>query len=231
MTAHRSFAALLLASACALGWPTAQADTQRSPSTPQKSPRMTHPNTTALLANLISLNHQETSRRTVAVDKETAQLTRYERKDGRHAGLGGEHVSTVVAANGTLQGFANMSLDLVGKPLPTPARTEAIARSFLQSHAPDLLPRMQISWIKPHDEPIRVQRGGRAETVTLTGMKLKARNLSDGRWFWVIVGSDEQAMVFERDIVWISFPGHRQTEKWLHDSWLKTQNHRAAERL
>jgi len=47
--------------------------------------------------------------------------------------------------------------------------------------------------------------------------------LADGRWFWVIVGSDEKPMVFERDIVWVTFPGHRKTEKWLHDSWLKTQ--------
>jgi hypothetical protein len=30
-------------------------------------------------------------------------------------------------------------------------------------------------------------------------------------------------MVFERDIVWITFPGHRQTEKWLHDGWLKAR--------
>ncbi len=54
-------------------------------------------------------------------------------------------------------------------------------------------------------------------------MKVKAQNLADGRWFWVIVGSDERPMVFERDIVWINFPGHRKTEKWLHDSWLKKQ--------
>ena len=127
------------------------------------------------------------------------------------------------AADGTLKGFANISLDLVGKPLPSRERTEQIARAFLQQTAPDLLPRMMISWIEPHDEPIRVQREGRTETVTLTGMKVKARNLADGRWFWVIVGSDQTPMVFERDIVWINFPGHRKTEKWLHDGWLKQQ--------
>ncbi|WP_217999547.1 hypothetical protein [Thauera butanivorans] len=54
-------------------------------------------------------------------------------------------------------------------------------------------------------------------------MKVKARNLADGRWFWVILGSDEKPMVFERDIVWITFPGHRKTEKWLHDGWLREQ--------
>lgn len=162
----------------------------------------------------------EMSHRPVNVDGQAAYLTRYERQDRRNAGLGGEHFSTVVALDGTLKGFANMSLDLVGKPLPSRERTEQIARAFLQETAPDLLPRMQISWIEPHDEPIRVARHGRTETVMLTGMKVKARNLADGRWFWVIVGGDARPMVFERDIVWISFPGHRKTEKWLHDSWV-----------
>ncbi|CAK7055281.1 MAG: hypothetical protein KER_02320 [Kerstersia gyiorum] len=171
----------------------------------------------------VPATHRQVNQRNVEVDGEAATLTRYERQDGRNAGLGGEHFSTVVAADGTLKGFANMSLDLVGKPLPSRERSEQIARAFLQETAPDLLPRMKISWINPHDEPIRVQRNGQAETVTLTGMKVKARNLADGRWFWVIVGADEKPMVFERDIVWITFPGHRKTEKWLHDSWLKAQ--------
>lgn len=40
----------------------------------------------------------------------------------------------------------------------------------------------------------------------------------------MIVGADERPVVFERDIVWISFPGKRQIEKWLHDSWLAKQS-------
>ena len=59
--------------------------------------------------------------------------------------------------------------------------------------------------------------------VKLTGMKVKARNLADGLWFWVIVGADEQLMIFEHSIIWLSFPKHPKTEKWLHDSWLKEQ--------
>ena len=167
--------------------------------------------------------YAQVSERAVSVDGENATLIRHERRDGRNAGLEGEHFSAVVATDGTLKGFANISLDLADKPLPSRERSEQIARSFLQETAPDLLPRMKISWIEAHDEPIRVQRDGRSETVTLTGMKVKARNLADGRWFWVIVGSEEKPMVFERDIVWITFPGHRKTEKWLHDSWLKDQ--------
>lgn len=182
---------------------------------------MTTTTTAQPLSQWIPQTHQKVARRAVTVDGEAAELTRYERRDGRNAGLEGEHFSTVVAADGKLKGFANISLDLAGQPLPSRERTEQIARAFLQETAPDLLPRMKISWIEPHDESIRVARNGSIETVTLTGMKVKARNLADGRWFWVIVGSNEKPLVFERDIVWVTFPGHRKTEKWLHDAWLK----------
>ncbi len=184
---------------------------------------MTSTSTAQPLSQWIPQTHQRVARRAVTVDGEAAELTRYERRDGRNAGLEGEHFSTVVAADGTLKGFANISLDLDGQPLPSRERTEQIARAFLQETAPDLLPRMKIHWIEPHDESIRVARNGSIETVTLTGMKVKARNLADGRWFWVIVGSNEKPLVFERDIVWVTFPGHRKTEKWLHDAWLKEQ--------
>lgn len=198
----------------------AQAHAQ-APIRPSEDTAMTHPSIAAFHSEFVPQGHAQVLSSAVAVDGAAATLTRYERQDGRNTGLEGEHFSTVVAQDGTLKGFANISLDLAGKPLPSRERSEAIARAFLQAHAPELLPRMKISWIEPHDEPIRVERNGRAETITLTGMKLKARNQADGLWFWVIVGADEKPMVFERDITWISFPGHRQTEKWLHDSWLK----------
>lgn len=162
----------------------------------------------------------QTHNRVVTVDSTSAVLTRYVRKDGRNANLRGEHFSTVVSDNGVLKGFANMSLDLVDLPLPSRERTEQIARTFLQEKAPDLLKRMKISWIEPHDETLVVTHDGSQERVTLTGMKVKMRNLADGLWFWVIVGGDEKPMVFERDIAWVNFPGKRQTEKWLHDNWL-----------
>lgn len=167
--------------------------------------------------------YQAATRHEVRVDGEPVVLSRHVRSDGRNARLGGEHFSTVISPTGRLKGFANMSLDLVDIPLPSREDAEAIARDFLAQHAPDLLERMQISWIDPHDEPLTVLQDGREQTVTLTGMKVKARNLADGRWFWVIVGGDRKPMVFERDIVWITFPGKRKTEKWLHDSWLGEQ--------
>ena len=197
---------------------------QSNPSSQERPAMTTHfASIPSAISRFVPDAYAQVSERAVSVDGENATLIRHERRDGRNTGLEGEHFSAVVATDGTLKGFANISLDLADKPLPSRERSEQIARAFLQETAPDLLPRMKISWIEAHDEPIRVQRDGRSETVTLTGMKVKARNLADGRWFWVIVGSEEKPMVFERDIVWITFPGHRKTEKWLHDSWLKDQ--------
>ncbi|MGN7878751.1 hypothetical protein [Ensifer sp. 22460] len=105
---------------------------------------------------------------------------RYERTDGRNAALGGEHFSIVIAADGRLKGFARIDGALVGGQLPTREETQAIAMDFLRDAAPDLLPVLKISWIEPHDEPLRVARNGRAEDLTLTGMKVKMRKY--GRW-------------------------------------------------
>lgn len=169
--------------------------------------------------------YQQVARRAVSVDGQGAELVRYERTDGRNVALGGEHFSTVIAENGRLKGFARIDLDLVGGELPSREETQAIAMDFLRDAAPDLLPGMKISWIEPHDEPLRVTRDGRTEDLILTGMKVKMRNSADGLWMWVIVGADRKVMVFERDINWITFPGHRGTEKWLHDSWLVEKGH------
>lgn len=174
----------------------------------------------AIIDSYLPAGYREAARRAVTVDGEAAELVRYQRADGRNAALGGEHFSTVIAANGRLKGFARIDLDLVGGALPSRDQAQAIAMEFLAQAAPDLLRSLKISWIEPHDEPLRVTRDGRSEELTLTGMKVKMRNTADGRWMWVIVGADRKVMVFERDIVWITMPGKRGTEKWLHDSWL-----------
>ena len=171
-------------------------------------------------AHLTPHAYAHVSTRSVVTDGEPVSLTRYERSDGRGVGLGGEHFSLVVSDAGILKGFTRMDLAMVDGQLPSREHARATALRFLQKEAPDLLQRMEISWIEPHDEIIQTTCGGRPATVTLAGMKVKARNLVDGRWFWVIVGANDSVMVFERDIVWVTFPGHRKTEKWLHDAWL-----------
>ena len=62
----------------------------------------------SVAAPFIPTTHQLTSRRDVSVDGTAATLTRYVRKDDRNNGIAGEHFSTIIAANGTLKGFANI---------------------------------------------------------------------------------------------------------------------------
>lgn len=164
-------------------------------------------------------NYGEMSRRSVQTDGEAVELVRYQPAGRTATEWGGEHFSTVFTQSGCLKGFAWMSPSLVGGSLPDKAEAQAVADRFLRDYAPDLGDNKEINWVDKHDEPLQV--GGQKNT--LTGMKVKMRNPTDGRWFWVIVGNHGRAMVFERDIVWVSFPGHRQTEKWLHDEWLETQ--------
>lgn len=162
----------------------------------------------------------EVGRRLVTVDGVPAELIRLERTDGRNRGLGGEHVSAVIDAGGRLKGFARLDRALAEGTLPSRDRAREIALEFLERFAPDLLAHHEIKWVEPHDETIRAD----GDTVTIAGMKVKIFNHADGRWFWAIVGTDGGVAVFERDIVWITIPGHRQTEKWLHDSWLAGQS-------
>jgi hypothetical protein len=63
-----------------------------------------------------------------------------------------EHFSTMMDSHSKLKGFANMTLNLVGKPLPTLERTREIAVAFLQKTAPNLLIKMQVSWSAPQDD-------------------------------------------------------------------------------
>lgn len=175
----------------------------------------------------IPAGYRQIRKQTVIVDGIDAELNRFERSDGRNTGIGGEHFSSIIAQDGRLKGLTRMELSLSEGQLPSREEARSIADAFLQKHAPDLLTNLELHWIEPHDESIRIFADGQHRTITLTGMKMKMRNSRDGLWFWVIVGTDRQVMVFERDIVWITMPGHRQREKWLHDSWLVEQGHAA----
>lgn len=181
---------------------------------------------TAFLATFLPPGFREVARQSVRVDGDSAEWVRWQAAAPAPAPapapaktpvqLGGEHFSVVWATQGYLKGFADMRLPESGAALPGQAAAQAAADAFLRTHAPDLLHSREVHWIKPHDETLH--RHGRAHT--LAGMKVKMRNRQDGRWFWVIVGAGGRPIVFERDIVWLRFPGKRQTEQWLHDDWL-----------
>lgn len=160
----------------------------------------------------------------VALDGVPAWHLRYQRRDGSNADLGGEHYSMVLSQGGHLLGKTWFNAELCGGVLPTAAQAQRIAYSYLEQHAPDLLPGMALQWVQQHEETLHIgQAGGARQTRSLTGMKVKCLNQADGRYFWVIVGPGGVVLTFERNIVWDTARGQRQTEKWLHDSWLKGQ--------
>ncbi len=161
-------------------------------------------------------SYSEIFRRVVAVDGEPAELIRYQPKEEKTIQYGGTHFSTVIAENGGLKGFCWLAPQLVDGQLPGREKAWDITLAFLEKYAPDLHDNKELHWIRPHDETITVH----GQEMIITGMKVKMRNPKDGRWFWVIVGKQQRPIIFERDIVWIRFPGKRQTEKWLHDAWL-----------
>lgn len=149
----------------------ALAETQKG--TSMKSATLSAQSVATVIRTVMPVGYDEVARRPATLDGQGAELVRYERTDGRNAALGGEHFSTVIAADGRLKGFARIDLALVGGQLPTREETQAIAIDFLRDAAPDLLPVLKISWIDPYDEPLRVARNGRTEDLTLTGMKVK----------------------------------------------------------
>lgn len=152
----------------------------------------------------------------VLMDTQQVTLYRYQ-KDPTSINFNQSHVSMVIDAAGKLKGIARMDPDLARKDQVSTAQAEAIARAFLDQYAPDLIENLDLQWIKPHDEKININT---REQVTLTGMKVKCRDRSTGLYFWVIIAPDKSVIVFERDIHWNFAFGGRQTEKWLHDTWL-----------
>jgi hypothetical protein len=165
---------------------------------------------------LVPSGFAKVSERSVTVDRARATLIRHERANGANAGLGGEHTSFVLAPDGRLKGFTRMDASLAGAPLPSRDSARAAALEFMRSHAPDLVATHEVHWVERHDEKVRTAAG----EATVSGMKVKMRNTADRLWMWVIVGPGRQIVTFERDIVWITMPGRRGTEKWLHDAWV-----------
>ncbi|MCU1126895.1 hypothetical protein JAK51_11785 [Stenotrophomonas maltophilia] len=166
----------------------------------------------------IPATHHAVSRKTVTQDGVLASLARYERRDRRNVGMGGEHFSVLTSRDGKLLGFMNISLDLAQKPLPSREMSERAAKGYLQSVAPDLLKNMRVTSIAPYEKPLRLADSG--NVIQLSGMRVKARNLTDGSWFWVVVTGNGEPMAFERDVGWSTLLFRRSSEYWLDDTWL-----------
>lgn len=86
--------------------------------------------------------------------------------------------------------------------MPTREAAHAAALATLQRVAPDLLDGLELQWIEPHDEG------------AIRGMKVKTRQ-ADGRYAWVVVGANAEAITFERDVVWSEGMSRRLTQQLL----------------
>ncbi|MEM8534639.1 MAG: hypothetical protein AAGF95_27600 [Chloroflexota bacterium] len=172
-------------------------------------------------SGIISLpdGYEQVDERFATQDEVAVCIKRHERTDGRNRGLGGEHVTTVTdTQTGQLKGITWMDTSFVDRPLANREEAQQVAETFLANVAPDLTGTLTILWIEPHDETLMADD----KTTIVTCMKVKCRQAS-GNYAWVIVGSEERVMTFERDIVWNTDMSVRTTEKWLHDSWLAAQ--------
>jgi Zn-dependent metalloprotease len=149
-------------------------------------------------------------------NKQPVTLYRFEPNESIH--LEQQHVSLLINdTTKNLQGLVRLlpkyqsSSQQVSKEIAL-----QITLNFLKDYAPDLLENYNNNWINTHNETIIVD----GKKNTLTGMKVKCRDLNTGLYFWTIIGPDQTVMVFERDIDWDFIRAGRQTQKWLHDSWL-----------
>lgn len=180
------------------------------------------------ISSLLGVNDSDWElrlQREVVVNSEPALLYRYERADNQNTGLYGEHLSLVSNEDGVLKGFVKYTKDHQNQPLPTQDEALQVSEEFLERVAPDLLENRKVQWVEPHNEVIKIQNESKqlTEELTITGMKVKSLNTETGLYFWTIVDANRQVFIFERDIKWITFPGKRGTEKWLHDSYLAEQ--------
>jgi hypothetical protein len=148
---------------------------------------------------------------------------RYEKSSGENNGLGGEHFSFVVEKdNNKILGFTWMDKSLSKDELPTKEETKVFAKEFLDKIEPGMFEKLKNLWIDKHDEIITLNDERNSECVsnTISGMKYKCYLEDEDNYTWIIVGSKCNIITFEQEIIWNN---GRVTEKWLHDSWLKSK--------
>jgi len=177
-----------------------------------------------------------------------AWLLRFERKDGKNVGMGGEHITIIYEVNTRkVLGLTRMlseltpeiadlthqetletvwtflkeqASDLVSNKLPTPMLNN-IDKKERMEFLPGLdVGHVQLQWIDDHGETINLD-GRKTE---IHGMKIKMHLPVTDLWVWVIVGIDNRVLTFERNVAWDFDVMQRQTQMWLHDDWLIAQD-------
>jgi hypothetical protein len=159
-------------------------------------------------------------------DDRPVHVARHQRLEQPEVVLGGEHVTcTVDAVSGQLLGITRLLASQAAGPLPSRGTARHVADAYLARVAPDLVDNLEMRWIEPHDKVVTLAE----RRVTITGMKVKCFQPSNGRYAWVIVGPHQRVITFERDIAWDTGQSRRITPMWLHDVWIAAADGLASE--
>ncbi|MGW7050793.1 hypothetical protein [Streptomyces sp. NPDC054887] len=140
-------------------------------------------------------------------------VVRYEQDTTRD--LGGEHITTVVDAEGTLYGYTRMTVAGAKTPVPADDKAEETAFDWLREFVPDHADGLSVQWVDRHDEEVRDKAGA---VHTIAGAKVKTHH-DNGLYTWVIVDGNGEVITYERDIRWDGSANRRATQMWLHDKW------------
>lgn len=176
-------------------------------------------------------------------------LIRFESEDRSNQGLGGKHISAAFdVTNNKLMGLVRMVPELDNSSFVSHEEALETAIKFLQVNAPDLIDqeviipqltklengsriefdqnderlnfgKVQVYWIDDHAEAIIIN----GEQKEIHGMKVKMYVPEQELYTWVIVDKNSEVLVFERDISWDFSKFQRNTQMWLHDSWILAQ--------
>lgn len=153
----------------------------------------------------------------VKVDGLAAYLFRFEKSENFNSA---EHYSFIISEKDKqILGFTMMDKKYANANSISKKETEKTAKDFLLKLDPSLAKNLKNIWIEKHDEEIVIN----GKKTIVSGMKYKCYRASNNDYAWVIVGSNNSIITFERNIKWDNNKYERITEKWLHDNWL-TQN-------
>lgn len=178
----------------------------------------------------VPVDYELVKLRTVVQDARTLRLLRYERKDGRNNGIGGEHFSALVNTDeGRVEGVIFIDEQFAADVEIDDDRAKEFGRRKLSTVAPELVGRVEERWIKPmkrvpleppHDAPFDYFDAKTGEIELILGKRFKMFDPETKTWLWLIISNDGSIIAFERDISWDGIRKQRMTEQWLYDGWV-----------
>lgn len=161
------------------------------------------------------------------IDINTLQLIGFTRME-KH--LSGEiSISHQDALNQAIQFLKIFAPDLISEETISPKLNFQISNlksdSKLEFNTGLPIGKTELHWIGQHtEEIISHQETSQKEKIQIHGMKVKMYIPETKLWAWVIIDNTGDILTFERDIFWNFDQFKRETQMWLHDSWIEAHN-------